>query len=302
MRSLDFKHILVPTDLTAESVVSLRYARFFAERFASKITILYVDPITFLGPEIAVTLPEDVVTTPAHLGKLQHDVRDWAGRELDGLNFDITATLGPPAAMIVNEEKHAHADLVVMATHGLHGWRRLILGSVTEGVLRAGLAPVLSVNRTEPGLKKAKPIHRILCPVNFTDVARQSLDYAAQLAAAFDSELIVVHVVEQPDELREAAGEIDIRAWIAPAIQDRCTYREIVMRGGASERVLDAAEDFEAGLIVIGAQHKRFRNETVIGTTTERLVRFARVPVLSIPSPVATEVTAGAESELANAL
>jgi hypothetical protein len=53
--------------------------------------------------------------------------------------------------------------------------------------------------------------------------------------------------------------------------------------------VLDCAEDLGADLIVIGAQHKRFRDETIIGTTTERLVRFARVPVLTVPRRAAAE-------------
>jgi nucleotide-binding universal stress UspA family protein len=50
--------------------------------------------------------------------------------------------------------------------------------------------------------------------------------------------------------------------------------------------VLDCADDLGADLIVIGAQHERFRDETVIGTTTERLIRFARVPVLTVPRGV----------------
>jgi hypothetical protein len=42
------------------------------------------------------------------------------------------------------------------------------------------------------------------------------------------------------------------------------------------------ARKTSARIIVIGAQHKRFRDETIIGTTTERRVRFARVPVLTV--------------------
>jgi len=95
-----------------------------------------------------------------------------------------------------------------------------------------------------------------------------------------------VHVVEQQDPMHEAVAEEDVRSWIEPSVQNRCTYREIMLRGGAAERVLDCAEDIRADLLVIGAQHKLFRDETTIGATTERLVRFARMPVLTVPRPV----------------
>lgn len=191
--------------------------------------------------------------------------------------------------VIVGKEEELPADLVIMATHGLRGWRRLILGSVTERVIRVGDCPVLSINRNDARPRTSDPIRKILCPINFSDVARSSVEYASQLGAAFDGELVVVHVVEENNRLHAAAGARDVRAWIAPAVQNRCSYREIVLRGGAAERVLDCAEDDGADLIVIGAQHKRFRDETVIGTTTERLVRFAHVPVLSVPRRMAGE-------------
>ncbi|MEO8035226.1 MAG: universal stress protein, partial [Acidobacteriota bacterium] len=158
-------------------------------------------------------------------------------------------------------------------------------GSVTESVLRGGDCPVLSVNR-KGRLLTPDPVKKILCPVNFSDVARASLEYASRLAATFDCELAVVHVVEDEDKMHALAAQMDVRSWIDPAVQNRCTYRELVLRGGAAERVLDCAEDLGADMIVIGAQHKRFRDETVIGTTTERLVRFADVPVLSVPRRV----------------
>ena len=60
------------------------------------------------------------------------------------------------------------------------------------------------------------------------------------------------------------------------------TFHELTMRGGAAERVLDCVDDLGADLLVIGAQHKFFRETTVIGTTTERLVRFAQCPVLTV--------------------
>jgi Universal stress protein UspA and related nucleotide-binding proteins len=289
MRDLDIKRILVPADLSPQSVISLQYARFFAERFKSALTLLYVDPIVFPVNMPGTELPLYYASTPEHIAALEKEVRTYADDALQGVSYEVAAVVGEPVPMIVREEEARAADLVIMATHGLRGWRRLILGSVTEGVLRGSDSPVLSVNRSEGRLRTPDPVKRILCPVNFTDTARASLEYASHLAAAFDCELAVVHVIEDEERMHKLAAPVDVRKWIDPAVQNRCTYREIVLRGGAAERVLDCAEDLGADLIVIGAQHKRFRDETVIGTTTERLVRFARVPVLSVPRRVDAE-------------
>ena len=87
-----------------------------------------------------------------------------------------------------------------------------------------------------------------------------------------------------------------MRRWIAPEMQETISYRELVVRGGPAERVLDCADDVGADLLVIGAQHKLFRDATVIGTTSERVIRFASCPVLVVPrQPVRREATIEAE-------
>jgi nucleotide-binding universal stress UspA family protein len=72
-------------------------------------------------------------------------------------------------------------------------------------------------------------------------------------------------------------------AWIAPAVRERIRYREIITHGDPSGRVLEVADEVDGDLIVLGAQHRLFRDATVIGSTTERITRFAKRPVLTIP-------------------
>jgi len=283
MQNFEIKRILVPTDMSPNSTISLRYARFFAEHFSSALTLLYIEPIVVpvTGLRAAARYSARL---PEHIAALETEMRAYADSALQGVSYDVATVVGQPVPMIVREEQERATDLVIMATHGLSGWRRLILGSVTEGVLRGGDCPVLSLSRRNEGRDDMPHrMKKIICPINFTDVARASLEYASQLARSFDCELVIIHVVEEEDRMHAQAAEIDVRAWIEPAVQDRCIYREIALRGGAAERVLDCAEDLRADMIVIGAQHKRFRDETGIGTTTERLARFARIPVLSVP-------------------
>jgi len=189
----------------------------------------------------------------------------------------------------------------VMGTHLRHGWRRALLGSVSDGVLHGSECPVLTV-ATRDGYVGATPyaITNIMCPVNFTDVARESLHVAARLAEAFGAHLTIVHVLEADEVADVKAHEEKVRLWVAPELQNVCSYRELIVRGGAAERVLDCADDVGSDFLVIGAQQKLFRDTTVIGTTTERLIRFASSPVLVVPRQIVRrEAAAEAREELA---
>jgi nucleotide-binding universal stress UspA family protein len=283
MRDVNIKRILVPTDLSQPALSALRYARTFAERFSAGLVIFHVDSMNFPFSGIDAEVPLYDAPTPEYLAALEKEVRAYSAETLAGLTYEVRTVSGQTASSIVYEAEECGADLIVMATHGLRGWRRAILGSVTESVLHRGKYPVLSVSRPESRPGAAANVTKILCPVNFTEVAREALDYAVHLAGAFGCELVVVHVHEPQEPMNAAALEETVRRWAAPSIQERCSFREIVLRGGPAERVLDCAEDIGADLIVIGGQHKLFRDVTTIGTTTERLVRFARMPVLTVP-------------------
>src|SRR4029079_15213139 len=121
--------------------------------------------------------------------------------------------------MIVREARQKNFDLIVMATHGLRGWRHALLGSVTEGVLHGGDTPVFSVSRPEDRLRTTPAITKILCPINFSDAARESATYSANLAAALGSELVFVHVVDGSDSRHTTAAEAEVSGWIDPSIR-----------------------------------------------------------------------------------
>ena len=276
--------ILAPTDLSDSSIPALRYARLLADRFNATLTVMYTDPIVYpvnmAGPLEGLYLN----TTPEHQARLRTEVERHADEVMTGRPYDIDVTIGQPVTSILASVKERHADLVVMGTHLRHGWRRALLGSVSEGVLHGSECPVLTV-ATQDGYVGAVPyaITHLLCPVNFTDVARESLHVAAGLAEAFGARLTVVRVLE-PDEVMDVKEEEGrLGRWVAPELQEVCSLRQLVVRGGPAERVLDCADDLGADFLVIGAQHKLFRDATVLGTTSERVIRFASCPVLVVP-------------------
>lgn len=291
MRELEMRHILVPTDLSDSGIPALRYARVFADRLKASLLVLYSDPIVY---PIDVTGPVPslfVSSTPEHQARLRADVEAHVGAILKGAEYTIEVTTGQPGPRILEVARKTNADLIVMGTHGRHGWRRALVGSVAEGVITASPVPVLTVNREELRATDIRDvgIARIICPINFTPVASEALLVAAQLARLFSSELIVVHVIEPGQVTDLAADQATVRRWVEPKVGTLWTYRELLLRGGPAERVLDSVDDLGADLLVIGAQHKMLRDVTVIGTTSERLVRFAPCPVLVVPAPVLVE-------------
>ncbi|MDX1578497.1 MAG: universal stress protein, partial [Gemmatimonadota bacterium] len=125
------------------------------------------------------------------LGDLDLD-REEGGRTVRETRRGLAAA---PAILEYAEE--AGIDLIAMGSHGRRGLRRLLLGSVTEEVLRAGRWPVLTVHggaseRAAPGYR------RILAPVDFSKHTRGQVDACVALAERFGCGIELVHVVDPP--------------------------------------------------------------------------------------------------------
>jgi len=279
------QRILVPTDLSDFSKAAAGWAAMFHRRLGSRITLLYANepyiPVDILEVPAAYILQKE----PEFLQRLSERLNAFATECLPDCASSVDTLIvdAAPAQAIVQTANKIDADVILMGTHGRRGWRRALLGSVTENVVRATDRPVMSVpaSLATPG---GPNIAKILCPVNFTDIGRQALEEAVALAAAFAADLLVVHVADVGDYPFRTDLEQDFAAWVEPGIRHRCRYSQIVAQGDAAEQVLKIAEHAGADLIVIGGQHKRFSDTTVIGTTTERVVRFAKQPVWTVVS------------------
>lgn len=280
MTPFEIRNVLAATDLSESSIPALRHARLFAGRFDARITIVYSDPIIYpvdlVGPANAMF----IAPPPEHEERLRSEVAWHVAEAMAGHSYDLVIAVGRPMPAILNAAEQRRADLIVVGTHLRHGWRRALLGSVSEGVLHGSRCPVLTVAGRE---SVTEAVTRILCPVNFSDVARDSVRAASSLAERFAADLVFVQVTEPAGTEEAAAGEEALRKWIAPQIGEKSSYRTLVIHGHPAERVLDCADGIRADLLVIGAQHKHFRDATVLGTTTERLIRFATCPVLVVP-------------------
>lgn len=145
-----YDSILVPTDGSREVERALEYAFELAHRHDATIRALYVVNAAGYGG-----LPMETALDGVN-GALRNEGQEAVDRveELapDDVAVETAVREGAPSHVIVAEADSASDDLVVMGTHGRGGIDRLLLGSVTERVVRRSPVPVLTVQVDRDGV------------------------------------------------------------------------------------------------------------------------------------------------------
>jgi nucleotide-binding universal stress UspA family protein len=148
---IDLKRILVPTDFSKHSENALHYGAAFAEKFGAELYLLHV------VQDLAVFIPDAVTVTPPigpPIEELTASVRGALERLIQENNlqrFPVHPEVreGTPFYEIIQFANEKEIDLIVMGTHGHTGLAHVLMGSVTEKVVRKASCPVLSVRHPE---------------------------------------------------------------------------------------------------------------------------------------------------------
>jgi nucleotide-binding universal stress UspA family protein len=277
-----------------------------ARWYGSSVTALHVYPLPLVaaaptGPLIV----EPTLLTPEMRAQLVADVGQLLITEAaPGVAADAALVEGTPAAGILDHARQMNADLIVMGTHGRSGVDRVLIGSVTEKVLRKATCPVLAVPPAAPDAVPAAAVlyKNIVCPVDFSDASMRALDYAFSLAREADAKLTVLHVtpyefdlpledsgsdaeltVAEFFERRERQARERLDEAVHPRSQDYCTAVALVTRAHRPwQEILRVAGERHADLIVMGVQGRGAVDLMFFGSTTQQVVRQASCPVLTL--------------------
>lgn len=289
-----FSSILCAVDFSEQSRQALRWAKAVGDRYRSRLIVLNaVDPLLAQAAQIRLGL--DLATTDS-APALDEFVRGTEGFEppaAGDLAFEVR--VGEPAEAILDTAGTQGAKLIVMGTQGLGGYRKWLLGSTTERVLRRTRIPVLAVPpaASAPAAGRFDP-GRILAATDFSDASIHAARWAATLAREIGSPLLIVHVVEPGGVLTpwrdyvEAIDEArmtharDRLAGLAEQIDAPC--ETFVALGRTADSIAATAEEREAGLIVVGLTGDTGRDDRRPGSIAYRVLCLARAPVLVIPS------------------
>ncbi|SFS11846.1 Nucleotide-binding universal stress protein, UspA family [Halomicrobium zhouii] len=284
-----YEDILLPFDGSDGAAAALHHAAEIAHWSDATIHVLFVADTTRDSVTVVENQAVDVLVQKGEA------VVEDAEKTLHTLGSDSESDVvqGNPAPMIVEYAERYDHDLIVLPTHGRKGVSRYLLGSVTEKVVRLASVPVLTV-RMHADEQLTFPYENILVPTDGSDDAARAAEYAISLASALDATVHALSVVKEGPlgvDVRSSKGSQDRERAATDAVEDVVTRAEAVgvrntvrhiERGSPVRKILDTIDSNEINAVVMGTTGRRGTERILLGSVTEKTVRSAPVPVITV--------------------
>jgi nucleotide-binding universal stress UspA family protein len=288
---LTLKNILLLTDFSEPSEVAIPYALALAREYEAKVCALNVltpVPLAYASPEsVAATIEGLEEGVQAEMQRLDSQL---AGVDHETMIVRAESVWGG-IAQILSDRK---VDLLIVGTHGRTGALKLLLGSVAEEIFRKSTVPVLTIG---PAVRRGRhaggQFHRVMLATDFTREAQAAAPYAISMAQEHQARLVLLHVMRNPDakaadrKVQDSVANVMHQLYeiVPEAAELWCRPEATVRFGNPAPRILEAAEEHEADLIVLGVRDaaKHLGAATHLErTTAHRVVVHARCPVLTV--------------------
>lgn len=280
--ALPIRRILCPIDFSEFSRRAVEHALDIARVYHADVTTLFVFPLEPSGPDdgsgTRVVAPDE----GARATVAQDLVAFVEPARARGIRVHLRQRAGDAAEEILAEARSMEADLIVMGTHGRSGFRRWVLGSVADQVLREAPCPVITVSQASWARHGARDFERILCAADLSPLSADTLQYAFALARTLGASVSVLHALEGSGSApaRQRARELLYEA-VAEAAQEWPVAPSVVT-GRPPVEILRRAADQDVALIVMGTHGSDAVDRMLFGSTLDQVVREASCPVLTV--------------------
>jgi nucleotide-binding universal stress UspA family protein len=290
-----YGHLLCPVDFSDVSRAALEWALGFARETGARLTLLHVIDTRVFSVGNLVAVPGSVRQMRE---KAEEVLTAWR-HDLDFGNARVEVVDGVPADAIVSSAHENEVDLVVMATSGLGGFQKLLLGSVTEKVLHRMRVPLLTLSPkvVEGELKAFVRPRTVVMALDLGEDSPTVIRHGVWLAEHYRARLVAVHAVPIPsvllddrtlqmvpvEELVTIEGFLveERRKKLVAMLPRVETDVDIVVTVGPPFDVLRAlARERSADLMVMGAGGWGPARLLWLGSTSHKMVRSAECPVL----------------------
>ena len=202
---MEIKLILCPIDFSEFSIRAYHYAVSVAQHYRARLVAQHI--VEFSRYPYA-----EYVASTGDYAAFCRGLRDGGKQKLSEFvsahthgeiqpELEVHDGAAPDCILLFAQERKT--DLIVMGTHGRRGFDRLVLGSVTDRVMRRAPCPVLVISNlpnestTEGrGGQHVHHLNRILFCTDFSENSERALSYAISVTEEYDAELILLHVLE----------------------------------------------------------------------------------------------------------
>ncbi|MCW3072870.1 MAG: universal stress protein UspE [Bacteroidetes bacterium] len=286
METFNIKKILVPIDFSETSLTALDHAVYIAKLNTADITLINVMESTYsYAPSTDYTAltftnlesyeKSVLKQSKEHLLKLAQQIK-----KKEGVNIIGIVTTGWVKEEILDAAESTKADIIIMGTHGVKGFREFITGSNTFRVVNEAKCPVLSVRKqtTTAGFKN------ILLPFRDRPHSREKVDYAIKMAELYGAKIHVLGI--DTDEDKNHFKKIELEAaQIKRIIEKHGLTCNVKVKSSPylADKVLKYAKKKNADLVVIMADLDKMQiSEFFMGPFAQQMVNHSPIPVLSI--------------------
>ncbi len=294
-----YQQVLCAIDLSDASDRAIAYGIALAREFQAHLLICH-----------CIDLPAPSIYGEAYLApeeQLNRNI-DYAGRwiaermENCGVAWEPLLVVGHAADEINRVARERSADITLTATRGRRGLKRLLLGSVTERLMRTLPCPLLVIPSGQDN-DEAAPcaglrFKKIMVGCDFSPDADLAFRNALHMAQEFQAELHLVHIIETP-LYTETLKPVFAHRTVSPVVIQEflqskldglvpeearhwCQPVTALEEGQPYARLLRYAEEQAIDLIVLGVRGHGLMGTLFVGSTTDRIIRQASCPVLSV--------------------
>ncbi len=297
--------ILCPVDFSRFSPHVIAWGQMLAKSFAARLVIFNAVP-----PQRERLFPSKRIHQKKHI----RDARAAIEKLMENcpVQWEATVLPGDPVAEASRVAEEYEADLVIVASHGFSGFKRVFLGSVVEKMAREIARPLLvlrwhSTPSDEPE-GSITAFQRVMTACDLKPYSVAAAEYGLLFARQFNSSLSLVHTVSSPAQAEE--GTIDgaysvLQENLRSGIKERlisslppgdaplkegddaflnCTGNVLI--GSPGEEIPFFAKKDGADLVVVGVRHRTAIGKLLTGSTTESIIRSAPCHVLAVPEKV----------------
>jgi len=278
---LKLNNILVATDFSSFSKMAVLYATSIARRHGAKLVVTHV-----------VTSGSERALMDGWRAGQTEIMGHLLANRLDGIEHQLVVRSGDLWTVLSQLITEMAIDLVVVGTRGRTGVQKFILGSAAQSIFRQAPCPVLTVGPSIVDQDPESGPERILAATGFAPHSLLAVNYAMKFARDLNSPLALMNVVTDTNLTGEAKDRVRderlrrLRALIPTSVHLPSEPALFVEFGSAPEKILEAAAQWKANLIVLGLRHvEETSRAEATWAKAYKIVCQASCPVLTFRGP-----------------